>query len=129
LHFWFHQIGVIADIRKAFLHISSGKEDGDFFRFLWVNEERGLKIFRHIHVTFFVTSNPFLLGAVIYFYLTRYSEGSEQIAQYDRCMIEKLRNSFYVNSCVTSIPYPTELRSFVEKTTLVFAEAPFDLIG
>jgi hypothetical protein len=36
LHFWLHRIGIITDIRKAFLQISLCQEDRDFLRFLWV---------------------------------------------------------------------------------------------
>ena len=69
LRFRLHQIGITADIKRAFLQVSLGKEDRDFLRFLWVNAEGDLKIFRHTRITFGVTSSPFLLGAVIDFHL------------------------------------------------------------
>jgi len=59
LRFRLHQIGIIADIRKAFLQISLCEGDRDFLRFLWVNKEGDLKIFRHARVAFGVTSSPF----------------------------------------------------------------------
>jgi hypothetical protein len=98
-----HQIGIIADIQKAFLHISLRKEDRDFLRFLWVTAEGTLKIFQHARVAFGVTSNPFLLGAVIDFHLKKYSEGSEETTEYTRGTNEKLRKSFYVDNCITSV--------------------------
>ena len=39
LRFRIHRIGIIADIRRAFLHISLCEGDWDFLRFLWVNKE------------------------------------------------------------------------------------------
>jgi hypothetical protein len=45
LCFQLHQIGIIADIRKAFLQISLCQENRDFLRFLWVTAEGALKIF------------------------------------------------------------------------------------
>jgi len=98
LRFRLHRIGIIADIRKAFLQISLCQEDRDFLRFLWVTAEGALKIFRHARVSFGVTSSPFLLGAVIDFHLTKYSEGSEETTEYTISTIEKLRKSFYVDN-------------------------------
>jgi hypothetical protein len=71
LRFWFHQVGVIADIKRAFLRVNLGKKERDFLRFLWVSAEGDLRIFRHARVAFGVTSSPFLLGAVIDFYLKK----------------------------------------------------------
>ena len=82
LRFRLHQIRVIADIKRAFLQVSLGK-DVDFLRFLWVNAEGDLKIFRHTRVTFGVTSSPFLLGAVIDFHLERCLAESDQNEWYD----------------------------------------------
>jgi hypothetical protein len=65
--------------------------------------EGTLKIFQHARVAFGVTSSPFLLGAVIDLHLKKYSEGSEATTEYTRDIIEKLRKSFYVDNCVTSI--------------------------
>jgi len=84
-----HQIGIIAYIRKAFLQISLCEGDRNFLRFLWVNKEGDLKIFRHAQVAFGVTSSPFLLGAVIDFHLKKYSDGSEQTTEYTRSTTEK----------------------------------------
>jgi len=79
--------------------VSLGKEDRDVLRFLWVNAEGDLRIFRHARVAFGVTSSPFLLGAVIDFHLKRCLAESEQNEWYERDLIEKLKKSFYVNNC------------------------------
>ena len=71
LRFRLHQVGVIADIKRAFLQVSVAKEDRGFLRFLWLNVEGDLRIYRHARVAFGVTSSPFLLGAVVDFYLKR----------------------------------------------------------
>ena len=78
-------------------------------------------------MAFDVTSSPFLLGAVIDFHLKKYSEGSEETTENTISTIEKLRKSFYVENCVTSIENDKELRVFVKEASLVFAEAKFDL--
>jgi hypothetical protein len=71
LRFRLHQVGVIADIKRAFLQVNLGKEDRDFLRYLWINDEGDLRIFLYARVTFGVISNPFLLGAVIDLHLKR----------------------------------------------------------
>ena len=73
-------------------------------RFLWFNAEGDLKIFRHTRVTFGVTSSSFLLSAVIDFHLERCLAESDQYEWYDRDFFEKLRKSFYVDNCATSLP-------------------------
>jgi len=129
LRFQLHQVAVIADIKRAFLQVSPGKEDRDFLIFLLVNAEGDLRIFRHTHVKFGVTSSPFLLDAVIDLHLKRFLAESEQNEWHDRDLIEKLRNSFYVDNCVTSLPDYNALRLFMEKETGVFAGAKFELRG
>ena len=129
LRFRLHRIGIIADIRKAFLQISLCEEDRDFLRFLWVNKEGVLKIFRHARVAFGVTSSPFLLGAVIDFHLKKYCEGPSETTGYARGTIEKLRKSLYVDNCVTSVETERDLHLFTREASQMFAEAKFDLRG
>ena len=129
LHFRLHRIGIIADIRKAFLQISLCEGDRDFLTFLWVNKEVALKIFRHARVAFGVTSSSFLLGAVTDFHLKKYSEGSEETTEYTRSTTEKLRKNLYVDNCVTSVENERELCLFIKEASLVFSEAKFDLRG
>jgi hypothetical protein len=47
LKFRLHQVGVMADIKRAFLQVSLGKEDRDFLSFLWINAEGDFRIFQH----------------------------------------------------------------------------------
>jgi hypothetical protein len=129
LRFRFHQVEVIADIKRSFLKVSLGKEHRDFLRFLWVSAKGDLRIFRHARVAFGVTSSPFLLGAVIEFHLKKCIVESEQCGGHDRDIIEKLRKSFYVGNCVTSFADHHALRLFMEKATEVFAGAKFELRG
>jgi hypothetical protein len=59
--------------------------------------------------------------------LKKYSEGFEKTTEYTRITIEKLRKSFYVDNCVTSIENGKELRLFIKEVSLMFVEAKFDL--
>ena len=100
-----------------------------FPKVFWITAEGALKIFRHARVAFGVTSSSFLLGAVIDFHLKKYSEGFEETTEYNISTIGKLRKSFYVDNCVTSVENDKEFRLFVKEASLVFAEAKFDLRG
>ncbi|GFX81511.1 integrase catalytic domain-containing protein [Trichonephila clavipes] len=62
-------IGVISDIRRAFLQISLHGKDRDFVRFLWYDNEDNIRTYRRARVAFGVTSSPFLLMAVINYHL------------------------------------------------------------
>lgn len=58
------EIGVVSDIRKAFLQILVNKEDRDYLRFLWMEGDR-LVTFRHCRVVFGLACSPFLLAAIL----------------------------------------------------------------
>ncbi|GFU41205.1 CCHC-type domain-containing protein [Trichonephila clavipes] len=45
-------IGVISDIRRAFLQISLHEKDRDFVRFLWYDNEGNIRTYRHARVAF-----------------------------------------------------------------------------
>jgi hypothetical protein len=45
LSFRLHQVGAIADIKRAFMLVSLGKEDRDFLRYFRVNAEGDLRVF------------------------------------------------------------------------------------
>ncbi|UYV78049.1 hypothetical protein LAZ67_15003308 [Cordylochernes scorpioides] len=79
LRFQLNKIGVVADIEKAFLQISVAKEDRQFLRFLWWEEQENLRIYQHKRVVFRVTSSPFLLVATLKLHLEQYENEREVI--------------------------------------------------
>ncbi|KFM75279.1 hypothetical protein X975_15682, partial [Stegodyphus mimosarum] len=56
-------IGVVSDIKRAFLQIEVKPEDRDYLRFLWWRNENHIEEFQHNRVVFGATCSPFLLGA------------------------------------------------------------------
>ncbi|GFW97596.1 integrase catalytic domain-containing protein [Trichonephila clavipes] len=116
-------IGVISDIRRAFLQISLHEKDRDFVRFLLYDNEGNTRTYRHARVAFGVTSSPFLLMAVINYHLLKESVKE----RYSEEFLKKLQDSFYVDNCVTSVQNNAELRIFVESATNVMKEGMFDL--
>uniref|UniRef100_A0A5S6PZY4 Reverse transcriptase domain-containing protein n=1 Tax=Trichuris muris TaxID=70415 RepID=A0A5S6PZY4_TRIMR len=94
------QIGVVADIRKAFLQIGIHPEDRDFLRFLWWEdvETHKLKVYQHNRVVLGASCSPFLLE--------RTPEPFKDTAQ-------RLRNSFYVDNCLSSFDTAVEVQRFI----------------
>ncbi|XP_050505275.1 uncharacterized protein LOC126883662 [Diabrotica virgifera virgifera] len=128
LRFRQQKIGVVSDIRKAFIQISVNSKDRDFLRFLWVNNGGKEFVFRHKRVVFGVNCSPFLLGATIEFHLIKALEKYNDMP-YSKNTIERLMNGFYVDNCVTSVTDENELRKFVSETTAIIEEAKMDLRG
>ncbi|XP_055936887.1 uncharacterized protein LOC129966485 [Argiope bruennichi] len=96
------KIGVIADIRKAFLQIGVSPTDRDYLRFLWIGNDGQLKEYRHCRVVFGVSSSPFLLNSTIQLHLQTVLEkiGTGE-SSYPKDVIQKLAHSFYVDNCVS----------------------------
>ncbi|UYV82365.1 hypothetical protein LAZ67_21001798 [Cordylochernes scorpioides] len=113
-------IGVIADIRKAFLQIEVKEEDRDYLRFLWWKNNHQIQVFRHKRVVFGVTCSPYLLGAVILHHLKGVSSEFGALPQ-------KLMECLYIDNCVTSVDTEAESVDLVEKSTEIFAKAKMDL--
>lgn len=116
------KIGVISDIRKAFLQIEVQKEDRDFLRFLWWSDtvSKKMKILRHKRVVFGVNCSPFLLAAVIEHHLA-------QVSPCDREIAMKLLRSLYVDNCVASVDTFEELEFFRSSCTRLMADAKMEL--
>ncbi|XP_023310053.1 uncharacterized protein LOC108904648 [Anoplophora glabripennis] len=128
LRFRRQRIGVVSDIRKAFLQISIHEADRDFLRFLWSDSEGKQIVYRHRRVVFGINSSPFLLGATIEYHLSKMLKESDS-KPFSKDTIMKLSDGFYVDNCVTSVANDKELRTFVEEASIVMAEGKFDLRG
>ncbi|XP_076290996.1 uncharacterized protein LOC143214168 [Lasioglossum baleicum] len=124
-------IGVISDIRKAFLQISLDRNDRNFLRFLWINEGDDIVMLRHCRVVFGVSSSPFILGAVIAMHLDNVvsSLSCDPKAKNMIENVKKLSESFYVDNCVTSVNTLDQLHSFIGDAKTVMQSAGFDLRG
>uniref|UniRef100_A0A7M5WXV2 DUF1758 domain-containing protein n=1 Tax=Clytia hemisphaerica TaxID=252671 RepID=A0A7M5WXV2_9CNID len=68
LRFRMNKIGILADIKQAFLNISIHPDHRDFLRFLWrdpTSSDREVVVYRFLRVVFGLTSSPFLLNGTI----------------------------------------------------------------
>ncbi|XP_043476290.1 uncharacterized protein LOC122507569 [Leptopilina heterotoma] len=124
------EIGVVADIRKAFLQIVIHKSDRDFLRFLWMEGDK-IITFRHCRVVFGLVCSPFLLSAILTLVLESAIKKTEEDVncKWSKETIEKLKNGFYVDNCVVSVDSDCERDKFIREATTVLASGAFDLRG
>ncbi|XP_054279009.1 uncharacterized protein LOC128997397 [Macrosteles quadrilineatus] len=126
--FRLHRYGVVADIEKAFLQIGVHRDDRDFLRFLWINEDGQLVVYRHARVVFGVTCSPFMLSAVIKLHLEKTLDLIDSGSlNYSRKVVETLSRSFYVDNCMASFDDFSDLNQFVDQATSVMKDARFCL--
>lgn len=67
-------IGLLADIKQAFLNIEIAQEHRDYLRFLWYeenSEQSQIAIYRFLRVVFGGTSSPFLLNGTLTHHLDK----------------------------------------------------------
>ncbi|XP_060525268.1 uncharacterized protein LOC132701403 [Cylas formicarius] len=126
LRFRANKIGVISDIKKAFLQIIMNEADRNYLRFLWVDQDGGQKIFRHRRVVFSINSGQFLLGATLEYHLNK---KLKETGNYSVETVQRLLKGFYVDNCVTSLEDLKSLRKFIEEASLIMADGAFELRG
>ncbi|XP_035224398.1 uncharacterized protein LOC118197040 [Stegodyphus dumicola] len=114
------EIGVVSDIKKAFLQISVGQRRPDFLdSYGGKIIRKKQKIYRHRRVVIGLTSSPFLLAAVLDYHL-------EQNESHFPETVENLRNAFYVDNCITSVTSQDEIKKFIFETKQILAAGCFD---
>ncbi|GFT98861.1 DUF5641 domain-containing protein [Trichonephila clavipes] len=85
-------------------------------------DPRKLIVYSHCRVVFGVNASPFLLAAAINYHLDNVAESQKGIAA-------KLKESMYVDNCVASVNTIGELNSFIKVSKELMASAQFDLRG
>ena len=81
-----YNVGLVSDIKQAYLNVEVNEEHRNFLRFLWIediNDPNSQKIvYRFTRVIFGMTSSQFLLTAVIMKHLSKYREDSIFVNQF-----------------------------------------------
>ena len=119
VRFRFNKIGILADIRQAFLTITIDNEHVDYLRFLWYDNER-MVVYRFLRVVFGVTSSPFLLNATINHHLSKYLDNEKGI-------VERVGDDLYVDDLVSGCNETSEGKTLYDKSKAIKSEARFDL--
>ncbi|KAI5747814.1 hypothetical protein M8J77_018781 [Diaphorina citri] len=124
------KFGISGDIAKAFLQISITPRDRDFLRFLWRTEDGELQVLRHCRVVFGATPSPFLLEACIRLHIdTLISRCEEGNSTHNPELLVTLRDSFYVDNCLSSVSSLEQAERFISLASDVMASKGFDLRG
>ena len=97
IRFGFGKIGMVADVRQAFLNIEIDEKDKNFVRFSFVDpdEENKLIVYRFNHVCFGLTSSPFLLNATIKYHMNTLKHETE--------FTEKTKRDIYVDDVTSAV--------------------------
>ena len=123
VRFRMFSVGLVADIRKAFLQISLAEEDRDVTRFLWRedgNPCNPIKVYRFTRVPFGLTSSPFLLHATLRHHLQKNKE------KYPETIL-KLLKAFYVDDMVTGADTEEDTDQLAEESEAVMKDASMEL--
>lgn len=97
VRFRLNKIGILADIKQAFLNIAISREHRDFVRFLWYDlnsKEEKIITYRFLRVVFGLTSSPFLLNATLRHHLSKYVEK-------ENAVVERICEDLYVDNLVS----------------------------
>ncbi len=125
LNFRLHEIGLLADVEKAFLQVGLQQSQRDVTRFLWVQDYQkslvapNLLTYRFARVPFGMTSSPFLLGATLLFHLEKQQDP----------VLRNLSSQFYVDNLVASVPSLEEATHLIQTTVSSFAEMSMNIRG
>lgn len=81
-----NKIGLLADIKQAFLNVGIATQHGDYLRFLWYDLQaedayEQVVIYRFLRVVFGITSSPFLLNGTVRHHLSKYLEKESGIVE------------------------------------------------
>ncbi|GFR20483.1 DUF1758 domain-containing protein [Trichonephila clavata] len=115
-----NRLGVISDIRKAFLQISISPTDPYLLFLWWENyEKREIKIYRYCRVVFGLSSSPLLLMTTIY----------HQLEKERNDVAVKLKDYFYVDNVVASVQNEIDLQRFQTIACQIMSKAGFELTG
>lgn len=125
MKFQTHKIGLISDIRKAFLQLALHEDQKDCTRFLWVKNikqrplltEDNLMVMRFNAVIFGAKPSPSMLNMTIDFHLS----------QYKTTLADEIRSSIYVDNVVSGASTIMDAEKFYKESKQYFQEASMDL--
>ena len=124
LRFRENRIGIVGDIKKAFLNIEVDEKDRDCLRFLWIedpfDDNSRIVIFRFCRVVFGVNCSPFLLDGTLRTHLQKYKHD-------DPVFVAKILRSLYVDDLVSGGKNKEEVKGLYDHASKRLAEGGFKL--
>ena len=126
LRFREYRFAVQADIRKAFFMIGIREEDRPYLRFVWPKDSGDeMCIWRLTKLPFGANCSPFILNAVLLHHLDGLIENATSEAE--RTVLALLRDSFYVDDTVVSVPDLGQAEQFKELSVAAMQSAGMEL--
>ena len=124
LRFRCYEIGIIADIEKAFLSVGVKEEDRDALRFLWPsdpsNKQSTIRHMRFTRVCFGIISSMAQLDETIRKHLEKYISDHPQV-------IEKILQSLYVDDVTTGAKNVKEAVNLYHIVKQIFRDAGMNI--
>ena len=123
LRFRLNKIAIVADIKQAFLNIGIHKEDQDYLRFLWFEDDTKdskILVYRHLRVLFGLTCSPFLLNGTIRHHLSQYMSSHKEF-------VSKFIDDLYVDDTTSGCESVSEGKEFYFTASKLLKEGAFEL--
>jgi len=122
IKFRYGEVGMIADIEKAFLMIEVDLQDRDALRFWWLDSAGQPTEYRLRVVPFGSSASPFLLAAVLNCHLNKFRERFPDV-------VPQIESNLYVDDLVKAFPAiaTTELVQFKGRTEELFQHAGMNI--
>ena len=102
------------------------QEVGPYLRFVWLQEDGEVEVWRLKKWLFGVNCAPFLLSAVLQYHLSQHEKSNESTPSVQE-VISLLRRSFYVDDCISSLDTVAEAQNFKVISTEVLKGPGMDL--
>lgn len=123
LRFRLNKIGILADIKQAFLNINIHPDHRDFLRFLWrdpSSSNKEIVVYRFLRVVFGLTSSPFLLNGTIRQHMSKYIDTEKQF-------VNQFLSDLYVDDITTGSDTIEDGKIFYEKASSSMSGAGLQL--
>ena len=126
VRFRWHKIGLTADIEKAFLMVGINEADKDMLRFLWFNDPGDINSdiihLRFTRLVFGLRPSPAILGST-----TRHHLDAQISEEFKAELIERLKNSLYVDDLVTGEENEAKALDLYSRSKSIMKRGGFNL--
>ena len=110
-----NKIGIVADIKKAYLQVEVNPDDRDVTRFLWLKDiklpysKENVQAFRFCRVIWGIICSAFIPASVIMTHLSKYNNA----------VSNDIMNNIYVDNLITGVSTEAEGVAYYEETKLI----------
>lgn len=121
MRFRLHPVGIICDIKGAFLQVGLLENSRDATRFLWPenpeDQNSPIKVWRFQRVTFGLNCSPFHLAATV----------NEHLDKTNSLVAQKIKHDIYVDNIVTGVDHESQTLKLCQEMIEIFQKAKMEL--